>query len=371
MPVHDAVVVGLGAMGTAAAEALARRGRSVLALERFEPGHANGSSHGESRFIRRTYSEGEVYRPLLEAAFDAWAAAERRAGRRFFHAVGGLDISRGDDTIFDDALRSAESAGVRHEVYEDAAFFDRFPAFGFDGPVRAVFAPGSGFLECDAALAWLRRSAQDAGAELRGRRTVRGWRVDGDAVTVTTDAGDHRARKLILAAGPWTSRLLPALAGRLDVERQVVGYFSPADPILFRPDRLPIFQIGHAGARWYGSPAFSAVGVKFAKFHHAGERGPAMIDGRPPDADDEALIRAGLRAVLPAADGPPLAMESCRFTLAPGGRLRFGPWPDQPRVIVVAACSGHGFKFAPAIGDILADMVEDRRPAVDVAPFAW
>lgn len=368
---YDVAVIGAGAMGASSALALARRGLRVIALEQFGFGHAHGSSHGPHRIIRKTYSEGAFYLPLLAAAYEAWAALERECGRSFLTTTGGLDIEIGGGGCAAEARATAQAAGAAFEELDAHALQDRFPAFRFEAAAEAIYAPGSGVISCDAANDAMRTRATALGAELCEHRPVTSWRRVKGGFELDTRKGPVRARKLVVAAGAWAGELLPQLKHLLTPERQVVGYFQTKAPERFGVGALPIFQLGAPdGSRYYGSPAHEGALFKFGLYHHRREHGAAALSQAPADGADEALLRAGLAGYLPDADEAPASMTPCIFTLAPDNRLMFGRAPGERDIIAIAACSGHGYKFAPVIGELTADLIEERTPALDIAPFA-
>lgn len=368
---RDVIVIGLGAMGSAAALHLARAGADVLALDRFGPGHGRGSSHGATRVIRRVYAEGEIYMPLLGRAYALWAAMERDSGQTFLNACGGLDIGPEDGAMVRTALKTAEDHAIPHETLDAAAIMARFPALRIPKGMAGVFAPQSGQVFSGAANAWMRETAEAAGAELRWNEAVTGWRRSGKSLSVATARGETRCRKLVIAAGPWTGLLLPSLDPHLAVERQVTGWFAPPPRRARDFANMPVFQADPPGGeRFYFLPPAGGMGVKAGLYGHLGERGTAMRRGRMPDEADAALLRRGLRKWLPGADGPPQKLQQCRFTRTADDRFIIGLWPDDPDVAVLSPCSGHGYKFAPAIGEAAAGLVLERDPAVDLAPFS-
>jgi sarcosine oxidase len=367
--VHDVIVIGLGAMGSAAAWQLARRGARVLGLEQFGEGHDRGSSHGRTRVIRRVYSEGEVYMPLLNRAYALWAAMERESGETLLVRTGGLDIAPRDAASLANAHACAVSGDVAHEVLDAATVRLRHPEISLPDGFAAVYAPDSGQLRSDHANTWMRTAARSAGALLRFGTPVTGWRKHGTHIEVDTAAGTESAHRLVIAAGAWAGTLLPEIDPALTVERQVVGWFESVDGRSF--DDTPVFQVepGDRG-RFYIQPGRGGESTKIGLYGHLGERGPEMRAGRPPDAADEAALRAGLARWLPAANGRLEHMEQCRFTRTTDDRFIIGTWPGDDAVTLVSPCSGHGFKFAPAIGEAAAQLALGESTTVDLSPFA-
>src|SRR5262245_33546631 len=229
---YDAIVIGLGAHGSAAALALARRGLQVLGLEAYERGHELGSSGGRSRMIRRAYFEDPAYLPLLAAAWDAWGALGQAAGEPMVEETGGLYVGPVESDIVRGSVASALEQGIPHDVLDAAEVNRRWPIFTLDERFRGVYDPGAGSIRPERAIAAQLRLAGAAGADLRfGERAV-DWRPAGaDGIEVETDLAVHRANHLVIAAGAWTGYFVPDLALPLEVERMPVFWFEPnVDP---------------------------------------------------------------------------------------------------------------------------------------------
>lgn len=364
----DVGIIGLGAMGSAAAWALSLRGASVLGLDQYQLGHTLGSSHGRTRIIRSVYSEGNVYDELVKQAYAGWARIEREYGQAFFRKTGGLDISVREDGIFQDALAAAESSGKGFEVLEGLAIEQRFPAMDLKGRGRAVYNADAGLLDSDAATAWMREESIGCGADLRGEVSVSGWQRVADGFRFRVGHQDVACRKLIIAAGAWCGELLPALKPVLVPERQVIAWYRADGPSY---ERLPIFQLETDSAdRFYVFPPHRGQGLKAGLYNHRRERGLQHIAPRGVDSEDLDLLAAGLSECLPGMDQTPVETAECRFTLAPGDRFVMGGMPDDKDLILLSPCSGHGYKFVPAIGEIAADLALEQHASVDLAPFA-
>ena len=227
---YDAIIVGVGGMGSAAAYHLARRGRRVLALDRFPIAHEFGSSHGLTRIIRLAYAEHPSYVPLLRRSFELWRDLERASASSLLHVTGGLDISAEDGEIFQGSLRSCREHGLRHEVLNGAELRARFPAFEVPSDFRAVLQPDAGFLEPERCIASHLSLATALGAEFRHAEPVLAWEPTPGGVRVRTPAGSYEGTQLVIAAGAWAGALVPELAPHLTPERQVVGCSPRAMP---------------------------------------------------------------------------------------------------------------------------------------------
>jgi sarcosine oxidase len=367
---HDAIVIGLGGMGSAAAYHLARRGRRVLGLEQHDLLHERGSSHGLTRIIRLAYHEDPSYVPLLRRAYDLWHELEEEAGERLLVTTGCLEGGPEDGDIFRGALEAARVHGLEHEVLDPAETVRRYPAYaGLDENVRFVWQPDGGFLLSERSVLAHVNGALAAGADLRFREPVVAWEPRGDGVVVTTTRDRHEADRLVVCAGPWIGSLVPRLAPLAVPERQVLGWFQPTRPELFAPERFPVFLLEGPTGSFYGFPVHDAPGVKLGWYHHFGE----PIDPSDPDRtarpDDEAALRAFLERHLPDATGPTVMLKACIFTNTPDEHFIIDRLADAPQVTVISACSGHGFKFCSVIGEVAADLALDGSTRHDIGLF--
>jgi sarcosine oxidase len=365
----DVAVIGLGVTGSAALLHLARRGRRVVGIEQFMPGHDRGSSHGETRIIRLGYFEHPSYVPLVRAALASWRALEKDAGQSLLQVTGIVEIGAPDGTLVAGTLRSAQAHGLAHEVLDAASVMRRFPAFRLPRDFVGVLQPEAGILLAEPAVRAQVALARAAGAEVRTNERVHAIEPASAGVRIITERGVVEAGQAIIAAGPWLPQLLPTFPIPLRVTRQVIGWFAPADPALFAPDRCPIFMIENANGIFYGFPRGSQPGVKFAKHHHADETIDPAVPTQPMNDADEALLREALAAHAPSLNGELVSSQTCRYTMAPDGDFIVDRLPGTPAIIVASPCSGHGFKFAPVIGEILADLAMAGTTGHDISRF--
>ena len=372
MPCYDVAVVGLGVMGSAALASLAQRGCRAVGIERHVPGHDRGSSHGATRVIRLGYFEHPSYVPLLRSAYRSWREIEARSGEALLTLTGIVEIGRPDSDVVAGTLRASRLHGLAHEILDAADVMRCFPAFRLPSDFVGVFQPDGGFLRAEPAVAALLALARDAGAELRIEERVIALAANGHGVRVRTGSGDIEAACAIVAAGPWVKSLLPELRAPLRVTRQMPAWFEPrpGSEALFVPGRFPVFLLQNEDSVFYGFPADGASGVKVAKHHHLDEAVDPDHYDRNPSPADVATVRAVLAAHLPAADGRLVAAKACLYTMAPDGDFILDRLPQQPRIIVASPCSGHGFKFAPVIGDILADLATAGATRHDISRFS-
>jgi len=369
--VLDVIVIGLGVMGSAIVRELARRGLQVAGLDRYTPPHALGSSHGESRIIREAYFEHPAYVPMVRSAYESWRELEAATGTTLLLQTGGLMIGRPASELVTGARRSADQHGLRYEMLAAADVERRFPALRPERDMVAVWEPRAGLLFAEACIAALLAQARAHGAALHFDDEVAAWRPDGDGVRVQTQRGEYRARQLVIAAGAWAAMLLPDLQPRLRVERQVLYWFGcTGDTAAFAPQRCPIHLWQYDGRRfYYGFPELG-TGIKLA-FHHDGATTTADAVQRDVAPAEVEAIRSATRRFVPQADGPLLRSTVCLYTNTADEHFLVDRHPAHPQVVVASPCSGHGFKFAPAIGDIVADLVEDRPQRFDTRLFRW
>jgi sarcosine oxidase len=365
----DMVIVGLGAMGSAALYHLASRGVKVLGVDRLVTPHIHGSTHGRTRIIREAYYEHPSYVPIVQRAYELWASLEREAGEPLFIQTGGLMIGPPDGELFAGALRSATEHGLAHEILEPKEVHERFPGFRVPAGSRALHEPRAGLLLPEKIVETHLALAKRAGATIRTGVSVTGWDAD-DGVRVHTDAGELRANTLILAAGPWLPALVPDLDLPLEVERQLFHWFEPAShKEWYDAEHSPISLIEYADGRFFATFPDVGHGVK-AGIHHEG----AIIDiddPRAPASEAEgAEMTALLARYLPQAAGRILDRATCVYTNTPDHDFLLDRHPEHSNVIIASPCSGHGFKFSSAIGEILADIVTRGETSFDLSPFA-
>jgi len=368
----DVAVVGLGVMGSAALAALARRGLRVVGIDRFVPGHDRGSSHGATRIIRLGYFEHPSYVPLLRAAYPLWRALEERSGVSLLTITGIVEIGAPASDLVAGTLGASRLHGLAHEILDAGALMRRFPAFRVPEDFIGVFQPDGGFVRAEPALEALLADAREAGAELRLEERVLAVVPDGAGARVVTERGTIAAGRVVVAAGPWVTSLIDEIPLPVRVTRQVLGWFEPIDKAqaaLFEPGRFPVFLLQNPDGIFYGFPIDGSAGVKVAS-HSAGETVDPDRHDRDISHRDETTIRAALRAHLPGADGRLNAAKTCLYTTTPDGDFILDRLPAHPQIVVASPCSGHGFKFAPVIGEILADLAVAGTTAHDISRFS-
>ena len=376
----DVIVVGLGAMGSAALYQLARRGARAIGIDRFSPPHDHGSSGGETRITRAAIGEGEAYVPLVLRSHAIWRELEAETGESLFLACGGLVVSGRRSShvkkagFMDTTIAAARHYAIPHEVLGAGELSARYPQLGLEGDERGYFEPGAGLLYPERCIATQLGLAGRLGATIRTDEVVRAVEPDGEGVTVQTDRGRYRAGVAIVAAGAWSPGLVGTSLAGLELYRQVLTWWEPERPADYAPEHFPVFiwMHGAAGAQFYGFPVPpGSAGVKAATETYA-----APLP-RPEDLDrtvDPEEVRAvyddhvggRLRGVKPGA----IRAQTCVYTQAPDTGFVVDRHPDAERILLVSACSGHGFKHSAALGEAVAELALDGRSGLDLAPFA-
>ena len=353
----DVIVAGLGAHGSSAAYALASRGAAVLGFDRFARGQTLGSSGGLSRIIRLSYYEHPDYVPLLRRAWELWRELERASGEHLLTETGGLYAGPPDGQLVSGALESARGHRLDHEVLDTGALRERYPLFAWLEGWTGVYERQAGWLAPERCIDTHLRLAERAGATLRFEEPIDRWESTFDGIRVTTRAGSYEAHQLVITAGPWMAKLVPSLASQLFVERNVLFWFEPrAERDAFA--RLPVYIVEDTDRIYYGFPYIEGQGVKVAGLHFGDPADPDMLD-RTPSPDDEERVRGWLRRRVPLANGERRDAKVCMYTNTVDSHFVIDSLLEDSNVVVASACSGHGFKFASVVGEILADLVLD------------
>jgi sarcosine oxidase len=364
MTAPDVIVAGLGVTGAATLDALATRGVGALGLDRHAPPHALGSSHGRTRIIREAYYEHPLYTPLVRQARERWLALEHDGGVHLLTITGVLSIGPENGELVAGALRSAHEHHVPHEVLDQREIRSRFPMFNAPPGTVGVREPGAGLLDPEACVRALLDRASRNGARVIPETMLLDWEAKGDGVRVRTSRGEYVTGALVLALGAWTSRFAH-ITLPLEVERQVMLWLE-ADAAHAQPGVPCTLWEDPPGSIFATFPDLGH-GVK-AQMHHEGdiidpEEPPRVVTG-----DDEARIRERLARFTPSANGTLRESAVCFYTNTPDTHFVIDAHPRHPRVFIASACSGHGFKFGPALGEILADLIGGSTSA-EISPF--
>ena len=365
----DTIVVGLGAMGSATAYQLASHGAKVLGLEQYSLNHTNGSSHGKTRIIRTAYYEHPSYVPLVRRALELWQQLQHNAGIELLRMTGGAMFGLPGCELVSGAISSAKQHNIPHEVLTGSEAQDRFPIFQPAGEEVAVYEKNAGVLlpeECVKAQA---RLAEKFGAQLHYNEPVTGWNSKGNGVEVRATKETYTANSLVFSAGAWLPQLIPDLKLPLQCERQVFFWFKPHEHgTLFMVDKMPIFMWQMKDKRFfYGIPDMGD-GVKAAR-HHGGEITSPDRVRREITQLDEAPVREFLKQHIPSLNNPPASSATCLYTNTNDEHFIIDFHPSHRNVLILSPCSGHGFKFSTAIGEVAQQLLQENKSKLNIDLF--
>lgn len=369
-PTYDVIVLGGGLAGAATAEALARRETTVLLLDRFAPGHTHGSSHGDGRIFRYAYRD-PVYVEMARRAYPAWQALSERAAEPLLQKTGGWDCGPAGSADLQELMQNFEQYGLAYERLSPQESNERFPWFRLPQDGAALYQADAGVVFADRALAALWRLAAQNGAE-----TVTGQRVVainpyGDEVRLRGESGQvWKGRRLVVAAGSWSKRLLATLGLDLPlrVTQERVAYFAPGDDVDHGLWAMPVLMDYHDEHIFYALPIVDVPGVKVGWHGTGPEVDP---DDRPqPQGDVLEGIQTFVRDRFPHLDPAPIKDVTCLYTNTPDSAFVIDRHPSLASIVVGAGFSGHGFKFGPVIGEMLAALALDEDVPLSLAPFS-
>lgn len=358
----DTIVIGLGAMGTAAAFHLARRGGKVLGLEQFRIGHDRGSSHGETRLIRQAYFENPDYVPLLLRAYELWVELAERQREEILVRNGLVIYARAEkSSVYQGTVRSGRLYDIPMEEWSREEAMKRAPIYQPPEGFRAVYEPGAGFLHAERAVNAHAVQARLAGAELREGEEVLSWEPEGAGVRVRTNAGEYTAARLVLAGGAWSSRLLSGLGLPLTLRRMLLAWFRAGEAHSLERG-APCFIFDLEEDFFYGFPMLDGRTFKIASHHGFEMMGlPEEKDAHEPTPSRIEALRACISRCIPQATGELERAAHCIYTMTPDEDFVIDRHPAHPQVAFAAGFSGHGFKFASVVGEILADLALEGR----------
>ncbi len=381
----EVIVLGLGAMGSAAAYQLAKRGKRVLGIDQYAPPHTLGSTHGDTRITRQAIGEGEEYVPLSLRSYDIWRALERQTGRDLLTVTGGLMMAsqsshapqHGKEDFLQTTISAAERYAIPHEVLESADIRKRFPQFQLVGDELGYYEQNAGFLRPERCIEAQLAEAARLGATLHTQEQALSYQPNtaNDRVTITTTRGSYTAEKLVITAGPWIASLLEAAFARyFSVYRQVLYWFAidgPSEPFL--PGRFPIFIWERPHSSIYGFPAIDGPsgGVKVATEEYNVPTTPETVTREVSDEETRQMYEQHIASSFPGLSGICVKAVSCLYTVTPDGRFVIDTHPQHPNVIIASPCSGHGFKHSAAIGEVLAQLAIDGKSQIDISSFSF
>ncbi len=379
---YDVIVVGLGAMGSAASYQLTRLGATVLGIDQYTPPHQLGSTHGDTRITRLAVGEGLEYVPLVRRSHEIWRDIEEQTGDALLQQCGGLLMAvpdgRGRHGVSDflgRTLAAANQYAVPHEALTASQLQTRFPQFELTGAEQGYYEPAAGFVRPEKCVEAQLRLAQRGGAELRFGERVTSYRDAGHGVTVTTPDGAYSAAKVIISAGPWVNELIPDLASRFTVYRQVLYWFALCDAAEYPSYAdLPVFmwEFGAESDDFvYGFPMVDgpAGGVKVATESYGAATTPDAVTRDVSQQETAQMYERYVAGRLPGLSPRCVKARSCLYTVTADGRFVIDVHPIHPNVIVASPCSGHGFKHSAAIGEVLAQLATTGVTGIDISAF--
>ncbi|HEX4009703.1 MAG TPA: N-methyl-L-tryptophan oxidase [Solirubrobacteraceae bacterium] len=379
MQTSDVIVVGLGAMGSAACRQLAARGVTVVGIDQYAPPHPWGSTHGDTRITRLAIGEGREYVPLVRRSHELWREIEREAGTPLLTQSGVLVLAHPSSPFLTETLAAADEYAIAHERLATAEIRARFPMFTVGEQTVGYLEPKGGYVRPEAAVTAQLELARRDGAQLRLGERVRRWRATATGVTVTTDAETYAADRLLLCPGAWIAELFPEGRDLFAVYRQVLCWW-PIDRGYEQLRDMPAFVCDVGGGQegfvhldgFYGFPAIDGPGGGIKLAAESFEQ-PTVPDGRrhpPTRTEIEGLARRYVAPYLPWLGSWTLRTASCLYTSTRGCRFVIDRHPIHDTVLIVSACSGHGFKHSPAIGEAVAQWLTGDDPQVDLRPFS-
>jgi sarcosine oxidase len=371
MKSYDVIVLGTGGVGSSAAYHLARRGAKVLGLDRFEPGHAHGSSHGQTRIIRKAYFEHPDYVPLLDRAYELWNELETRSNQQLYFPVGLIEVGPPNGVVVPGVLASAEQHGLRVERLPRSEFNSRCPGFTLPPEHEAVFEQDAGFLLVEECVRTHASEAMRLGAVLCGDETVTGWRASGGSVTVSTSANTYSAGSLIITAGAWAAGFLHDFNVPFRILRKHLHWYACNTGHYEADLDCPAFFYETSEGFYYGFPAIDERGLKVAEHSGGTEIDDPLNDDRAEEPKVNQRVETFLRDHLPGVSGQPTDHAVCFYTMSPDEHFVVDRHPEYDNVAFAAGLSGHGFKFTSVLGEVLAALATERQPSQPIDFLSW
>jgi sarcosine oxidase len=360
----DVIVIGVGSMGSSACYYLSKKGYKVLGLEQFSVSHEFGSHAGQSRIIRKAYFENADYVPLLERAYQNWKALEEEAGTKIYHPTGLVYFGPHNHSLIEGVKRSASLYDIRLSTFNAEETLKQFPWFKVPNDFETLYEPDAGFVTPEKAIKLYAEQAIRDGAEIHANEKVLDWKKDGASVIVTTDKNVYRCSKLIITAGAWARKMIPALSGKLKITRQFVAWINPKNWDEFTFNNFPCWLLAddEKPGCYYGFPVLpepefgGPAGLKLAHHYPALETEPDHVN-REATYEDEKNLEYALNKYLPGCFESFLSYKVCLYTNSPDEDFIIDKLPgSEDRVVFATGFSGHGFKFASVVGEILSDL---------------
>jgi sarcosine oxidase len=370
MRTFDVAVLGVGGIGSAACYHLARTGLRVVGIEQFSIPHSRGSSHGVTRILREGLHENETYVPLVRRALELWRELEKASGTQLFYQTGSLDIGLPESSIVVGSLNSCQRWSIPHETFAASELRRRYPVLRIYDEMVAVFQPNSGFVLAEGSITAHVNGAYDHGAEIHGHEKMIGWEANGDGYAIQTTHDRYEVGQIVFTVGAWASKVT-GLSVQVRPERAVLGWFQPKENAArFGVGSLPVWIIDSPdGGHFYGLPVFGIPGFKLGRLSRNLDEVDPDLPLLEPDSRDEQDLRQFLEKHFPDANGSLLSMQTAFFEHSPDRHFIIGELPDFPGAWVIAGLSGHGFKYASALGELAKDLLVQRKSGYDLSPF--
>ncbi len=363
---YDVIVIGTGGIGSATLFELARRGVKVLGIDRFPPGHDRGSSHGQTRIIRRSYFEHADYVPLLNLAYELWDDLCETSGEQLFHRTGLIYVGDALNPVIEGVLRSAETHRLDVEQLNVQESGERFPGFVVPDGASVLYEADAGYLCVEAAVETAIAEAKRGSAQTIHDTEVVDWSATDKGVVVETTTGRYEAEKLIVTAGCWARTLLSELTIPLRIVRKHLHWFATADDRYDESAGCPCFFYALGDEYVYGFPDTKNCGLKVSLHSGGTEISDPLTDDRSPEQEPTRQIVDFLCEYLPGVTSTQLRHEVCFYTMTPDAHFVIDRHPNHANVLFAAGMSGHGFKFAPAIGRVLTELTLDGETLTEI-----
>lgn len=379
MEEYDVIVVGLGAMGSAATYQLAKSGAKVLGIDRFSPPHSFGSSHGDTRITRLAIGEGEEYTPLAKRSQELWREAERETGYELLVQCGELLITakgagqHGIESFIEPTFAAAERHNIPFEKLDTDQLRARFPQFKIGGNEEGYYEPNGGYVWAERTVQTYIELSKKYGAAINTHEQVLSFQ-DGEEVEVQTDKGRYRSKKLIITAGPWINELVTDFPELFKIYRQVLYWFDLNDGYYETYKNMPTFiWLFNNADQIYGFPAVDGKkgGIKVATEDYTATTDPNDVNRDVSEDEVNSIYSKYIKEYLPGVSSVCIRSATCMYTVTPDSKFVIDYHPKYSNIIVASPCSGHGFKHSAAIGEALSQMVTNGKSAIDLSACSF
>lgn len=370
---YDVIVIGVGSMGASACYHLAKQGHKVLGLEQFDIPHELGSHAGQSRIIRKAYGEASDYVPLLERAYENWRTLESETGEQVYYETGLVYFGAKSESFLETVKQSSKQYNIPVNQLSETDCLKKYPQFNLPANFERLEEPKAGLLTPERSILLMVQQAILNGAVIRTKEQVLEWKRENGVITVNTNRGTYKAKKLVITAGPWAGRMIPKLDPQLKVTRQALAWVQPKKWENFALGQFPCWNVLTGDRDFYGFPVLPVgkfggpIGLKLAMHYPGGEvTDPDKVNRNTKESDENVLIQF-LKEYMPDGYENILTMKTCLYTNSPDENFIVDYLPEYDNDVVIAAgFSGHGFKFASVIGEILTDLAISRSTSLPI-----